>query len=280
MTAKITVVITNFNYARYLGEAIESVLSQDHSNIQLIVVDDGSTDNSAEIVSKYASLVTYVKKVNGGVSSARNAGMEIAEGDYVAFLDADDYWENSMLSSQLSTLVDTGAELSYCRLRIFDEQIDHQSTSTESRSGNFQSIYLSSPGKTPFPPSSVLMTSELISKAGDWDTNLLRAAEDFDFFRRCSKFTDFVFTDLILVNHRDHGSSLTSGPVELYFEDNQRAIIKMLKDDFYDIALRKKLKILIKFKLSFFKAFLKQRKIFGAIKIIIFNWVIVERLSI
>jgi len=86
------VVIVNFNYGRFIEEAIQSALGQTYPNIEVIVVDDGSTDNTREIIQKYAmsNKVTAIMKENGGVASAMNIGFSASSGDLVMFLDSDD----------------------------------------------------------------------------------------------------------------------------------------------------------------------------------------------
>jgi len=88
----VSIIIDNYNYGRFIQDAIESALNQTYPNIEVIVVDDGSTDNSRQIISRYASagLVKAVLKENGGQASAMNAGFEISRGDLVVFLDSDD----------------------------------------------------------------------------------------------------------------------------------------------------------------------------------------------
>src|SRR5215831_18420961 len=93
MTAQlVSILINNYNYAQFLREAIESALSQTYSHVEIIVVDDGSTDESAEIISSYGSRVTAVYKENGGQTSAFNAGVAASRGDILCFLDSDDYF--------------------------------------------------------------------------------------------------------------------------------------------------------------------------------------------
>lgn len=87
---KVDIVINNYNYGRYLAEAIDSACAQTHENVGVIVVDDGSTDESRELVQGYRDRVTLVLKENGGQASAFNAGIEHSDGDIVMFLDADD----------------------------------------------------------------------------------------------------------------------------------------------------------------------------------------------
>lgn len=91
----VSVLIANYNYGRYIGEAIESVLNQTYQNFEIVICDDGSTDNSLEVIRGYAerdSRVKYVAKENGGVASALNAAFSIAKGCIICFLDADDLY--------------------------------------------------------------------------------------------------------------------------------------------------------------------------------------------
>ncbi len=100
----VTAVIPTFNYAHYIESAIDSVLAQTYPNIELIVVDDGSTDHTAEIVRDYGRRLRYIYQENGGIGAARNTGVRAANGDYLAFLDADDHWEPEKTEWQLAVL--------------------------------------------------------------------------------------------------------------------------------------------------------------------------------
>jgi len=101
VSSKISVIVSNYNYAPYVSEAIESVLRQTYQNYEIIIVDDGSTDNSREIITsyvdKYPGKIIPVFKENGGQGSAFNYGFSLATGDIIAFLDADDYWYENKL---------------------------------------------------------------------------------------------------------------------------------------------------------------------------------------
>lgn len=88
----VSVLITNYNYGKYLGEAIDSALNQAYSPIEVIVVDDGSTDNSREVITSYQDKIIPVFKENGGQASAINAGFAISQGEIICSLDADDIW--------------------------------------------------------------------------------------------------------------------------------------------------------------------------------------------
>jgi glycosyltransferase involved in cell wall biosynthesis len=95
---KASIVIVNYNYARFLHQAIESALAQTYPDTEVIVIDDGSTDDSAEIIRSYGSLIVPVFKVNGGQSSCYSRGLAVAHGDLLLYLDADDYLHSNCLS--------------------------------------------------------------------------------------------------------------------------------------------------------------------------------------
>jgi glycosyltransferase involved in cell wall biosynthesis len=98
----ITVIIGAFNAERYLAEAIDSVLAQTYRNVELIVVDDGSTDRTGEIAESYGDPVRCIRQANGGMAASRNRAIPEARGDYLAFLDADDRFPPDKLEQQLA----------------------------------------------------------------------------------------------------------------------------------------------------------------------------------
>lgn len=103
-----SIIVPIYNVERYLEQCIESVLVQDYQNYELILVDDGSPDNSIDICTKYAkqySNIVFVHKINGGLSDARNVGIKIARGEYLMFLDSDDYWEGTTILSDLQKII-------------------------------------------------------------------------------------------------------------------------------------------------------------------------------
>ena len=95
---KVSLIITNFNYEEYLGECIESCINQDYEDIEIIIVDDGSTDDSRKVIEKYSSYLIKIYQKNQGMIGASNTGFENANGDIVLFLDADDYLYKNAVS--------------------------------------------------------------------------------------------------------------------------------------------------------------------------------------
>ena len=120
---KVCIVVPVYNAAKFLGHCLNSILSQTHTNWTAILVDDGSTDNSAEICQRYVNLDSrfrLVSKPNGGVSSARNAGLDLAEGDYLEFLDSDDCLAPNALERQISLAEQYNTPLVMMDIRMVD----------------------------------------------------------------------------------------------------------------------------------------------------------------
>jgi glycosyltransferase involved in cell wall biosynthesis len=111
MSPQVSVIIPAYNAASFIEEAVSSVLAQDFRDFELIVVDDGSTDGTGKILESFSDArLRVIRQENGGLASARNAGMAIARGEIISFLDADDRWLPSKLSSDLAIL-DAAAEV-------------------------------------------------------------------------------------------------------------------------------------------------------------------------
>ena len=105
-TPRASIIINNYNYGRFLAAAIDSALGQEQVNTEVIVVDDGSTDNSREIIQQYGNLCTTISQKNGGQGAAYNAGFAASKGDFVCFLDADDALHPSAMSQAITAFKD------------------------------------------------------------------------------------------------------------------------------------------------------------------------------
>ncbi|MGH7931959.1 MAG: glycosyltransferase family A protein [Candidatus Binataceae bacterium] len=140
----VSVIIPIFNGAATVAEAIESVLAQSYVTVELIVVNDGSTDATAAVLARYAGRIRVIDQLNGGIATARNAGVRASHGDYLAFLDCDDTWMPDMLTRAVALLdVDRACAMAYCNLAVTDSTgrpldttvvgpgLDHAPTLTE-----------------------------------------------------------------------------------------------------------------------------------------------------
>lgn len=120
----ISVIVTAYNIENYLPRCVDSLLAQTYEPMEIILVDDGSTDGTAGICDEYArksSLIRVIHKENGGPSSARNEGLKIAKGDYIGYVDGDDWTEPDMYKDMLRACLDTGAQIAICSYRQVGE---------------------------------------------------------------------------------------------------------------------------------------------------------------
>jgi len=109
----ISCIVPVFNGERYLAEALNSITAQTYQPVEIIVADDGSSDNSADVARAYRAPVTYLRQPNSGPAAARNLGLTVAKGDFIAFLDADDLWHHEKLERQMARFR-ARPELEYC----------------------------------------------------------------------------------------------------------------------------------------------------------------------
>jgi GT2 family glycosyltransferase len=181
----VTAVIPAYNYARYLAQAIDSVLEQDYSPFEVVVVDDGSTDNTADVVAQYGQQVRYIHQTNAGLSAARNTGIYAAQHNYVAFLDADDQWLPEFLKRAMGTFVRLPPEfvLVACSIQYIDssgKKIDvKQLRPPRDEEITLRDILF----KTRFAPSGVVAKRAVFDRCGHFDTTL-RSSEDRDMWLR------------------------------------------------------------------------------------------------
>ena len=110
----VSVIIPTYNRADTIGEAIDSVIEQTYSEIEIIVIDDGSRDNTSQILENYGDKIRVVHQANSGVSASRNRGIKIAVGEFLAFLDSDDLWLPTKLSRQIDMLKRTDSSIPCC----------------------------------------------------------------------------------------------------------------------------------------------------------------------
>jgi GT2 family glycosyltransferase len=237
---QVSVVIPAYNAARYLAETLQSVSGQSSPPGEVIVVDDGSTDATVEIAGSFGARV--VALTNAGPSAARNAGMNAASGEYIAFLDADDLWVPEKLAVQFSALQSyRRPAFSFTDYRMFDEQ-GLRRRASELRgtaafrkvAGNLRrsSIVLTSRGPRPIlydsyiPPSSVLVRKADALSVGGFDETL-RVTEDYEFFLRLFRIVPAVVVMKPLLLYRQHAGQATAKATAAksgFFEVAQRVM--------------------------------------------------------
>ena len=269
---KISVIIPNYNYARYLDQAIQSVLKQTYNNLELIVVNNGSTDNSLKVLEKYGNQILLIDQANLGQSGARNSGLSLATGELIAFLDADDFWEPNKLESQ-SQLISDSTQLVYCGIMQFKDPGDgNKQILLPKFRGNCSSNFIDLPGASIVlsGESTALFSRDLLEKVGNFDSGLNSTA-GWDFFRRCSRFTNFDFVNQPLVNYRLHSSNMSKSNTKV-IQDMRLAYSKLFSDSDWLVLEEKVIEITRKLEWSYFKTYLKsfdmKLAIFSGIKVL------------
>lgn len=130
---KISVIVPIYNVEKYLRDCIESIICQTYTNLEIILVNDGSTDNCENICNEYVkkdSRIKLINKGNGGLSSARNAGIDVANGDYLVFIDSDDYVNKSMIEVLRNLLINNNADIAQCEFEKFYDSKNISDNST------------------------------------------------------------------------------------------------------------------------------------------------------
>jgi len=211
LTPLVSVVIPTYNYAHFLAEAIESVLAQTYTNFEMIIVDNFSLDNTAELVSSYLDdRIKFLQFENGGsIAAARNFGWKNSRGQLVAFLDADDSWHPMKLSSQVR-LHDSNQAVSYHDLKLFGARSFGAAKGRHLR-GNPAVQMLT--GGNPISTSSVVIARQLLESSGGFPENLeIVSAEDFALWLMIGELgAEFVYIPKALGRYRLHESSNSSG---------------------------------------------------------------------
>jgi len=201
----VSVIITTFNRRSYVKAAVESVLAQDYADMEIIVVDDGSDDGSQE---ELAGLpVRYVRKENGGISSARNAGIVLAQGDYIAFLDVDDLWKADKLSTQMSRMREADALISYTdEVWIRNGRRVNQGKRHRKYSGM---IYEHCLPLCIISPSSVVIHRSVFKDVGTFNESM-PVCEDYDLWLRIAcRYPVLFIPKPLIIKHGGHEDQLS-----------------------------------------------------------------------
>jgi glycosyltransferase involved in cell wall biosynthesis len=221
---EVSVVIPSYNSSRFLGQALDSVLAQTFRDYEVIVVDDGSSDDTSEVLRRYANAVRSLHQPNQGVAVARNNGIVASAGRYVALLDADDTWLPSKLALQLDALrARPGSRACTTEHQLVDVDLHEIGDVKPRRSGiSLETLLLE--GNVLGCPSSMLCERELLLSTGGFDPDQSQCA-DWDMWLRLLRVADVVKLPEPLVNYRWHGSNMSSRP-ELLERDSVRVLQK------------------------------------------------------
>jgi glycosyltransferase involved in cell wall biosynthesis len=222
----VTAVIPTYNYGRFAAQAVESVLAQTYGNVEIIVVDDGSTDDTSEQLIPYLDRIRYIYQENQSVAAARNTGVRAARGNLIAFLDADDLWHPHKLEVQMRYLADHPSVQLVAVDRLAEEATQWPPlaslTNPPARPVTVEELVL----RPHFAPSGVLVRKQCFDTVGFFDTKL-RNAEDYDMWIRIACRFPIVKLEVPLWWYRVHGNNKSHMPAR-----QEAAALTILKKTF------------------------------------------------
>lgn len=221
--ALVSIIIPNYNHAHYIGDAIQSVLQQDYAAVEIIVVDDGSTDASQEVVARFGDAVRYIYQENRGLSAARNTGLAAAKGAYIGVLDADDMYEPNFLSTLAPILAaNPNVAAVTCGYQFVDE-LNRSLPQSETRLLSPEEFYSVLSDGNFLVPEAILVRRACYEAVGPFD-EALRACEDWDMWLRIAKTQRVLTTGTLLTRHRVLPNSMSTDPVRM--RTNRFAVLK------------------------------------------------------
>ncbi len=217
-----SVIIPAYNCAQYIALAVRSALDQDYPNKEIIVVNDGSTDSTAEVLAQFGARIVVINQANCGVAAARNRGMQSARGDYIALLDADDVWLPGKLRKQvdyLSAHPELGAV--YCAWRewrpdalgvftlphVSRDALEQDGIEAQDSGWLYNKLFQDSIIHT----TTLLMRREIMQQAGSFDP-ALRRGQDYDYWFRLSRLAPIHKLRAVLSLYRIHPQSISHQP--------------------------------------------------------------------
>lgn len=305
MNPLVSIIIPTYNREWIIEDTLLSVISQTYTNWECIIIDDKSTDNTKEIVNKYAkndNRFQFVLKSDSdkkGASISRNIGLKHAKGKFIQFLDSDDLLASNKIETQVKLLINEDYKtIATCKWGDFintDDPIVLHENNEDYKMFSNSLDYFNLIGKIGgfFPPINFLVNKELINFSGYWNENLTMNDDGEFFFRIISNSSKIVFTDETYVLYRNNNSTndnlstlnseekanqllfswkLIEAQYEAKFKERNSAYINKKKDGIYD-GLKNAYPIIIKSNKHFFKQqikkdtlYLKTKKLFKKVK--------------
>ena len=212
---KVSVIIPTYNREKFVARAIQSVLDQTYQDYEIIVIDDGSKDNTKDALKPFDHKIRYFFQENSGISRARNRGIQESVGEYIAFLDSDDRWIPEKLAIQVEILdQNKNVGIVYSKMIILDEQGNPCGFKPEEKTGkNFLELMEI---RGDIATSTVITRKECFEKVGKFDLDL-PPMEDFDMWLRIAKFYEvYEVEDATFAYYYEHKQQETSNTHKVY----------------------------------------------------------------
>lgn len=228
MNPLLSVIVPAYNCVKFVDKTIESLFDQDYDNIEIIVVNDGSTDSSLSVLQCYGDKIVLVDQVNQGVAAARNAGIALAKGDFISFCDSDDIWSVAKASSQINYLLaNPDVDMVYSDWLVWEpdengcfivpDWFNSVNKTLDFNISDAQYIYHNLLLDCLCLTSTVMFKRTIFAKLGMFDTEL-KCGEDYDYWLRASRLTKIGKLKKQLVLYRSWPESITSKPTGRHYE--------------------------------------------------------------
>ena len=232
--SNISVVIPLYNAEKYIGDTLESVFEQTYNTFEIIVVNDGSTDSSLDVVKKYSD-VTVISQENQGEAAARNKGVALSKGDFIAFMDHDDLWEPDKLKIQMEYFNDNPqVGLVYSQYTSFK---NGKILRTRPQNGHSGWIFTKLLYKSIIQASTVMVKRECLDVVGPYD-EAFAFADEYDMFLRISKEFQCGFVDKGLTRYRVHETNASKNVFR--FDKENLGVYKKTYNNFTDLDGKQK----------------------------------------
>lgn len=214
----VSVIIPSYNSARFLSDTLNSVLNQTYEAIEVIVVDDGSTDETEQVAKTSSEKIRYVKQKNKGVSEARNNGFKVSKGKFICFLDADDWFYPKNIENKVNML-NSNPELGlvHGNVVVTDENLNSNGIILKGKSGKVIPHLLKLVPPAIPCPSNVLIRRKAIINQPVFDERLSTSA-DYDLWLRIAQEWEVGWVNEECIKYRQHGSNMFSN-LELFQHD-------------------------------------------------------------
>ncbi len=227
-TQLVSVIVPLYNAEKYIEETMESILNQTYKNIEIVIVDDGSKDQSSSIVKnfkkKYPEQIKYILQENQGVSVARNTGIENANGEYISFLDSDDLWHSTKIEKQMESMHKNNMNACYCGyMNFYEETGEKVENTTNFVKGNMTKAFLThqvfAQTSTWIFKKSIVMNHNIRFTPGcSW-------GEDLEFLFKLMSVTNVCYVDEYLTYYR----ILSGGNLSSNYKDYELKTTKELE---------------------------------------------------